>query len=153
MQKLAAVLGRMAISLIFILSGIGKLLDWEGAQEKIVQMLTQFSACMGQESVQAFINNNLIPHATLLAVLAIICELGGGVLLFLGIRVRFAAFLVILFLVPTTIIFHGFWMVAGPDRDLQMIMFLKNLSIFGGLLTVLALGSGSSAAHKPKNPE
>jgi putative oxidoreductase len=49
-------------------------------------------------------------------------------------------------LIPTTMVFHHFWELQGADRALQMIHFMKNISILGGLLIVLALGKGYKTA-------
>jgi putative oxidoreductase len=48
----------------------------------------------------------------------------------------------IIFLIPTTLIFHDFWTYEGAAAQNQMQHFMKNLSIMGGLLFVLGTGSG-----------
>ena len=55
----------------------------------------------------------------------------------LGYFTRFGALLILIFLIPTTLIFHNNF----SDR-LQMIMFMKNVSMFGGCLLLLAAGPG-----------
>ncbi|MDQ2902895.1 MAG: DoxX family protein [Chloroflexota bacterium] len=61
-----------------------------------------------------------------------------GILLSLGIAPRFAATLLIGSMIPTTIVGHPFWQEEpGPGRDNQLIQFLKNLGLIGGLLMVL----------------
>jgi putative oxidoreductase len=45
-------------------------------------------------------------------------------------------------MIPVTLIFHGFWSYAGMDRQIQMINFMKNLAIVGGLFGVIAHGAG-----------
>jgi putative oxidoreductase len=61
-----------------------------------------------------------------------------GLLLGLGIAPRLAAALLIGSLVPTTIVGHPFWKEEpGPEREKQMLQFLKNLGLIGGLLMVL----------------
>ena len=88
---------------------------------------------------------------------AAIAELVGGLSLILGYKTRFGAAILLLFLIPTTLIFHNFWLLSGPEQEIQQIMFLKNLAIFGGLLYVLSYGSGGCAFDacysKTKRPE
>ena len=48
----------------------------------------------------------------------------------------------ILFMIPTTLIFHNFWAVDAAQAQAQTIHFMKNLAIMGGLLYVIALGAG-----------
>jgi putative oxidoreductase len=83
-----------------------------------------------------------MPFVTFFLGAAIVLELGGGLLVALGYRARLGAFALAVFVVPTTLIFHDFWTLTGPDYQLQMIMFLKNLSMLGGLLLVMAFGPG-----------
>ena len=53
-----------------------------------------------------------------------------------------AALGLFVFLIPTTLTFHNFWTLEDPERQQQMIHFLKNLAILGGLLECCALGGG-----------
>jgi len=98
--------------------------------------------------VQSFLSN-LLPWITTILILGTAVELIGGLLILLGIRVRFGAFLLIIFLIPTTLFFHQFWFLDGMRRDLQVVMFLKNVAIVGGLLYVLACGTGSRGSNQP----
>jgi putative oxidoreductase len=67
--------------------------------------------------------------------IAIAIELAGAALLASGFRSRMAANLLAAYLVPVTWIFHDFWNLSGMERQLQLIHFLKNASLIGGLLT------------------
>jgi putative oxidoreductase len=60
-----------------------------------------------------------------------------------GYRTDLSALAVFLYLIPVTLVFHAFWGVPGPEAKMQLINFLKNLSIMGGLLSVAA----SSPTH------
>ncbi|MDQ6659452.1 MAG: DoxX family membrane protein [Chloroflexota bacterium] len=62
-----------------------------------------------------------------------------GLLLGLGIAPRIAAALLIGSLVPTTLVGHPFWKEEpGPEREKQLLQFLKNLGLISGLLMVLS---------------
>jgi putative oxidoreductase len=121
-RELSILLGRILLSVIFLISGLGKLFDWAGT-----------SAQMTREGVQA------VP---LLLVLAILFELGGGLSVLLGAWGRLGAVMLLIFLVPVTLIFHDFWTYTGQDRMMQLIQFLKNLAVMGGLLAIAGHGSG-----------
>ncbi|NGX61036.1 MAG: Inner membrane protein YphA [Chlamydiae bacterium] len=114
--------GRFLISLIFILAGTGKFFDFGGAVEALRQMG--------------------IHGAGVYAVLGLILELVGGILVLLGWYTRLGVYLLMIFLLPTTLIFHGFWNYSGPEMALQLSIFLKNLTIYGGLLYILSYGPG-----------
>jgi putative oxidoreductase len=88
-----------------------------------------------------------LDNAAFLLAVAIALELVGGLMIFLGIWVRLGALFLVIFIIPVTIVFHHFWQLHGADRTLQMIMFMKNLSIFGGLLYLIAWGKGCNCTH------
>ena len=84
-----------------------------------------------------------VPFATVLVPAAGMLALVGGVLVVLGYRARFGAFLVLLFLVPVTLVMHKFWGIADPQvAQLQRVMFMKNAAIAGGALMIMYWGSG-----------
>ena len=70
-------------------------------------------------------------------------EIGGGLMLLTGYKARYAALVIAVWLVPVTLVFHNFWAVPAAQQQDQMINFLKNLAIIGGLLVT---ASASSAA-------
>jgi putative oxidoreductase len=66
-------------------------------------------------------------------------EIVGGFGLMLGIFPRIAAIAIIAFLVPATFVAHEFWQVAGtPTYAPQLLQFLKNAAMTGGLLIIAA---------------
>lgn len=82
----------------------------------------------------------IMEYAPTLLGVAVGVELIGGLSLLLGIRPRFGAGLLILFLLPTTFLYHHFWFLYGEERNLQLVMFLKNCAIIGGLMQVISIG-------------
>ena len=114
--------GRLLLALIFVMAGWGKITGFAGT--------TAYMASKG------------MPMVELLAVGAILVELGGGILLIIGWQARWAALALFLFVIPTTLIFHNFWAVSGPQQQVEMIQFMKNLCIMGGMLYIAAWGAG-----------
>ena len=122
------IFGRMLLSVIFLVSGLGKIMDWNGT--------AQIMASQG------------LPLIPLLLAGAIITELTGGLSVLLGWRARWGALLLFLYLIPTTLIFHDFWTFTGPEMQTQLVNFLKNLSIMGGLLLVAAYDGAALVADR-----
>jgi putative oxidoreductase len=79
-----------------------------------------------------------LPFPPLAYAAAVAVELGGGVLLILGYRVRLAALALAVFSLATAVSFHANF----ADQN-QMINFLKNVMIAGGLLQIAAFGAGA----------
>ncbi len=122
--------GRALLALIFLLSGFGK--------------VTGFAGTVGYMEAYG------MPMASFLLVGAIIFELGGGLSLLLGFKARLGALALIIFTIPATLIFHAFWSVPAEAAMAEQINFLKNIAIIGGLLMVVAYGSGPLSLDKGK---
>lgn len=73
---------------------------------------------------------------------AVVLEILGAASLLAGWKTRWGVAALLVFLVPVTAIFHGPWTAQGAEVQQQVIQFLKNLSIAGGLLAVAAAGPG-----------
>jgi putative oxidoreductase len=121
-QRYGPLAGRILMALIFLRSGFGK--------------LTGFSGTAGYMASQG------MPMAEFLLVGAIVFELAGAVMLILGWRVRWGALLLIAFTIPATLLFHNFWAVDAAQAQNQLNHFMKNVTIVGGLLYVMAFGAG-----------
>ena len=69
--------------------------------------------------------------------------IAGGLSILLGYRAKLGAWLIVLFLIPVTLMMHKFWTVADPMMaQLQMILFMKNVSMLGGALLISHFGGG-----------
>lgn len=122
-ERNSPLVARIFMSTIFLISGYGKLTGYAGQVDNL--------AAMG------------VPMAGFLIICAVVFEIGGGGLLLLGFKARIAAAALIVFTVLATLMFHAFWTFDEPQRTAEMINFLKNLSIMGGLLMVVGFGSGA----------
>ena len=146
MKKLLVFVGRISLSLIFVSSAIGKLFSWD---DTLLYMTTALSRWMGATSMPDVMHQGLMllcSYMTLLLVVATIFEGVGGLFVLLGFKVRLGATLLILFIIPVTIIMHPFWLSTGQEKTIQMAMFMKNLSILGGLLILAAKGGDTEGA-------
>jgi len=84
-----------------------------------------------------------VPLASVWVPLSGLLALVGGLSVLFGFRARIGALLLILFLVPVTLTMHAFWAVPTIElARMQMVMFMKNLSILGGALLIAYFGAG-----------
>lgn len=113
-----AAVGRLLLAIMFIISGLGKI--------------------MSPEATQGYIASVGLPLPMLSYLLAIAVELGGGILLVFGYQTRIVSLVIAAFTLVTALVFHNNF----ADQN-QMIHFLKNISITGGLLQVAAFGAGA----------
>jgi len=124
LSRYGILLARVMISMVFLLNALGVIDQTEAAREL---------AARGAPS-------NLVP---LLMVVGRSVELFGGIALACGIFRRVAAVALVAFLVAATLVGHAFWL-AAPGTPVfvgQLINFLKNLAMMGGLLFVASTQS------------
>jgi putative oxidoreductase len=114
--------GRILIGSIFVQSGFAKLMSLGG-----------FAAMLASRGV---------PMAEVLAPIGAAVEFGGGLAIVLGLGARYAALLMITFVIVATGISHRFWEYAPPQRQAQTVNFAKNAAIIGGFLFVFVTGGG-----------
>jgi len=113
-------LGRIMMAILFLFSGIGKVIDPGHTIEEI--------RAVG------------LPFAHLGLAIAILLGFGGGAMLALGIKTRMVAIVLALYCVVAGLIFHN------PTGGIpQLVHLIKNFAIAGGLLQVAAFGAGSYA--------
>jgi putative oxidoreductase len=84
-----------------------------------------------------------VPLASIAVPLSGVLALAGGLSILLGYRAKVGAWLLIVFLAAVTPMMHNFWTVADPMmRQMQLIMFMKNVSMLGGALFISQFGAG-----------
>jgi putative oxidoreductase len=116
-QDKIALVGRVLLAAIFVMSGLGKV--------------------AAPAATLAYMKAAGLPLAPLGLAGAALVELGGGVALILGYRTRVAAAVLAVFALITALVFHS----ALSDQN-QFIHFFKNVAMAGGLLQVAAFGGG-----------
>jgi len=114
--------GRILLSVVFLVSGFFKI----GGYSQMVP----YSASKG------------LPMAGVAIACAAVLELAGGLAILIGFQTRIAAWLLFLYLIPVTFIFHNFWAMQGAEQQQNMINFLKNVAIMGGLVILATYGAG-----------
>jgi len=122
-QGFPVLIGRILLALMFLMSGISKF--------------------AGLEGTAGFIASKGLPMASLLAFGAAAVETVGGLLLIIGWQARWAALALAAFTVVASLIFHSFWTLPADQQMMQQLLFMKNLSVIGGLLVVFAFGAGT----------
>jgi len=107
---------------IFATSGLAKILSW-------------------QANVQ-YMSTRHLPIIPVLLAAATVIEIGGSICLITGYRAREAAFIMFLYMIPLTLLFHNYWSFSGMLAGTQETHFRKNLAIMGGLLLLAYAGPG-----------
>ena len=127
MTRYLPLIGRLLIGVPFMMSGASKLAAYGGT-------ITMISAAG-------------LPFPPLAYAVAVAVELGGGLLLVLGYQARLVAAAMAVFALATAVSFHSNF----ADQN-QMIHFLKNVMMAGGLLQIVAFGAGAISIEQWRRP-
>ena len=122
-----SLLARIFLSTIFLWSGINKITNPLATQENM--------------------SAHGMPLTSIFLVAAISLEILGGLSVLLGIKPRWGAAMLIIFLIPATLIFH-----TDFSTEIEQAMFLKNLAMLGGLLMLIQHGGGNIVLWEADRP-
>jgi putative oxidoreductase len=114
-EGMSELAGRILLSVLFLLSGVGKIGAYAGTA--------------------AYMSSAGVPGVLLPVVIAV--EVLGAIAIILGWQTRVAALLLAGYSLLAALIFH-----SNLANQIEMIMFLKNVSIAGGLLLLVTNGAG-----------
>jgi putative oxidoreductase len=117
-----ALVARALLALVFIVAGVSKF--------------------GGLDGTAGYIASKGLPLPGVLAFLTAVLEVVAGVAVLVGWRARLAALVLALFTLLASVLFHNFWAMPAEQQMMQQLMFMKNISITGGLLLLVALGAG-----------
>jgi len=121
---LATVVGRVMISTIFLLAAVGN-------------KIPNFSGVAG------YMASKGVPLPQVMLAGAIVFLIVGSLSIVLGYKARIGAGLLFVFLALATYYFHDFWNLQGQEQQNEMIHFMKNLSMMGTMVFIMANGSGA----------
>ncbi len=121
MTNILDLVGRVLISLVFLLSGINKINNYEGSIE--------WMESLGMPGIF------LIP--------AIILEIGAPILIMVGYKVKISSALLSIFCIATAVIFHNDF-----SNQMQFVSFMKNIALAGGFLFLVVNGAKDFSLDK-----
>lgn len=125
-QQYGPLIGRLLLANIFIVAGFKKIAGFAGTAGYMASKMPALDPAV----------------VNVLLVLTILVEAGGGLMILLGWQARWAAFVIFLWMIPVTLIFHAYWGLPPEAMQMQFIQFHKNLAIMGGMLYIMAFGAG-----------
>ena len=134
----AYTLGRIFIPIVFLVTGIQKVMNIG----EIAQMLAANGVPVPDEIVPYLAG---IPKYEALGYLLAAIEIICGLLVLIGLKARWAALVLVVYTACTIIFVHHFWDMQGDALILNRADALKDLSIMGGLLLIVAVGAGPSS--------
>jgi uncharacterized membrane protein YphA (DoxX/SURF4 family) len=129
-------LGRILFAVLFVYAGADKLLDIAATSQMVAaKVIPALPAVLTPYTAQLEAAAGM-PTDRILAILAGVLEVLGGLAIALNIGARLFAILLVVFVAVVTFYFHDFWNMTGADRTMNLYNALKNLSLIGGLLII-----------------
>lgn len=122
-QGVPVLIARLLLALMFLMAGLSKF--------------------AGLEGTAGYIASKGLPMPQLLALATAVLEVVGAVLLIVGWQARWAALALAAFTLLASVLFHNFWAMPAEQQMMQQLLFMKNISVVGGLLVVFGLGAGT----------
>jgi putative oxidoreductase len=114
--------GRILLSLMLVWSGFSKVMAFS--------LMTGYAAAKH------------LPAPALAIGAAAAIEILGALAIIFGFKTKCVAWVIFLYLIPVTLVFHNFWAVQGPGHIDSLVHFMKNTAIMGGFLMLAAFGAG-----------
>ena len=136
MKKILLFIARGCFSLIFIVAGVDKLINWQGTVNSLVLTLSKWYMHLGETVMTMEMHEFLVERASVILRITTFLEIAGAFIIVIGFKIRIGALILLLFLVPTTLIMHPFWFSVGGEMHSEVFVFLKNLSLIGALLFI-----------------
>jgi len=132
LQNVSSFVGRLLLAALFLPAGISKLTGFAGA--------VGYIASVG------------LPLPQVGAALALIVEIVGSIALIAGFGTRIAAVVLAAFTLVASFFFHAYWAVPQDQQFVTQLLFIKNIAVAGGLLTVAAWGAGAWSLDERRRP-
>ena len=137
MRRFFLFLARILMSVIFLVSAAHQCINWSDTVEGLVMAFCHWHLHLDGVSYGDNFIQFCISISPLLMGIGVFLEFVGGVLILLGIKLRLGAFLLLVFTLPVTFLYHPFWFDIGESFQVQIAMFLKNLFMCGAFLYLL----------------
>lgn len=125
LQDLFVLLGRVCIGAMFLWGAYEKVKHWNTTKE--------------------YMRMKNVPQLNIVLPVSVGLKIIGSLSILLGWHAHIGALLLLIVTIPSAIWLHPFWKIHGTEQNLERALFMKEVSIIGGLLLLLALGAGQWA--------
>ena len=148
LQRMSVGLGRLCIGGVFLAFVVQEYLTWPMPAQMFQATLERWESIYHEMPEMQSVLSFMVTWSPFLLLGAVLLKLFGALMLVFGWRVRLAATFLLLFLVPTTIMVHDFWHPSSTPGCAKIEFFLRNVSVIGALLFVLAYGKGGKSSKE-----
>jgi uncharacterized membrane protein YphA (DoxX/SURF4 family) len=148
MERLRAfiiTISRFCISVFFLVASVKNVLYWHESEGRLMSALLDWQTYIDFSNEMSAIISFFISFAPLIHGLITTMMLVGGLLVLIGVKEKLGIVLLVLFLIPNAILYHPFWWVDGVMREVETMLFFKDVALVGCLMNLLLPRESSSA--------
>lgn len=117
-------------------------MNWQEAVNKVMLCFSRWYIFFEENLISSDVYELLLANSATILGVTTFFEIFGALLLLLGHGVRVGSLFLLIFLIPTTILHHAFWLEIGSGFSNELELFLKNLALVGALLYVFLVPRG-----------
>ena len=128
------IIGRIFLSSIFIIFGVSAIFNWDVAYTDLDAAIVNWQMYKGNIQLVGSFLDMLTCYITFLLSFGIFLQIVGGLMVFFGYKVKLGGVFLSLYIVGATLVYFPFWFYEGEQMTYNLVLFLKNISIFGGVL-------------------
>jgi len=139
-------LGRIFLSIIFIVFGVFSAMNWDVSYTDLDAAIVNLQMYSGNFQFIGTFLDRIVNYTSLILALGIGFQVMGGVLVFFGVRQRLAAAFLAVYIISSTLIYYPFWFYEGELFTANLILFLKNLAMLGGIFLLFG-GKGTYSSN------
>ena len=138
-RNLVLTVSRFCISVFFLVGAIKNLLYWHGSESDLISVFLDWQAYIDFSQELMLAVSVLIAWVPLIQTVFTILMFLGGLLVLIGVKEKIGLSLLLICLIPTAILYHPFWWIEGASREMQTLLFFKDVSLIGCLIQILCL--------------
>lgn len=122
LQDIFSLIGRVLIGGVFLWAAYEKIKHWS--------------------VTMSYMKAKNVPQMNIVVPTSIGLKIAGALSLLLGWHAHLGAFVLLVVTAASTLYLHNFWAKEGSDRNIEKLLFMKEVAVMGGLFMILALGGG-----------
>lgn len=123
LQDIFSLVGRVLISAMFLWAAYEKMKNWKATVD--------------------YMKTKHIPYLNIILPVGVALKIIGGLSVLLGWHAHIGALLLLIVAISACLKMHDFWRMHGEERNMEKLLFMKDVAVIGGLFMILALGAGN----------
>lgn len=145
LRSFVITISRFCISVFFLVAAVKNILYWHESESRLMGAFLDWQTYIDFSHEMSLVISLFISWAPLIHSLITAMMLLGGLLVLIGVKEKLGIVLLVFFLIPNAILYHPFWWVDGVMREMETMLFFKDVALVGCLINLLLPKESSSS--------